>query len=98
MPRAHSIRLARPRRRRDGIHLPERLRAELADVARFVAGKAGNRRIQLMAYGMEAALKWATNNRDDMNPMRMLDLTQFALRLERKAPLRLVPRLRRIDK
>lgn len=98
MPRAHNIRAVRARRRRDGLHQPERLRGELAALARYVDREAPNRRLQLMAYGMQAALKWATNNRDDMNPTRMLDLTKFALRLERKTPLRLVPRLRRIDK
>jgi hypothetical protein len=89
-----SLRAVRPRRRRDGLQLPERQRAELAALARYVDLKAPNRSLQLLAYGAQVALRWATNNHDDMNPMRLLDLTAFGLRLERKTPLRLVPRLR----
>lgn len=50
--------------------------------------------MKCMSFGAQNALRWATNNRDDMNPMRLLDLTQFALKLEPRT-LALVPRLQR---
>lgn len=89
-----ALKVVRVRRRRDGLHLPERLRAELDQLTAYVNRRAPNHRMQLMAFGMQNALRWATNNRDDMNPMRLLDLTQFALKLEPRT-LALVPRLQR---
>lgn len=90
-----ALKVVRVSRRRDGLHTPERLRAEFEQVTAYVDKRAPNRRMQLMAFGMQTALRWALNNRDDMNPMRLLDLTQFALKLEPRTRLELVPRLQR---
>lgn len=89
-----AMKVVRLRRRRDGLHLPETLRAELHALSAYVNRRAPNRRLQLMAFGMETALRWATDNGNNMNPMRLLDLTQFALKLEPRT-LALVPRLQR---
>jgi len=89
-----ALKVVRTRRRRDRLHQPEVLRAEVQRLVDYVNRRAPNHRLQLMAFGMQNALRWATNDRDDMNPMRLLDLTQFALKLEPRT-LALVPRLQR---
>lgn len=89
-----ALKVVRARRRRDGLQQPERLRVEFEQLTAYVNRRAPNRRMQLMAFGMQTALRWALDNRDDANPMRLLDLTQFALKLEPRT-LALVPRLQR---
>lgn len=88
------VRRRRLPRRRDGLHQPETIRAERDRLAHYVDHAAKSQRLQLMAFGAKQALDWALDNRDDMRPSRLLDLTEFALQMQRRKPMRLVPSVR----
>lgn len=69
---------------------PEMLAKEVAALERYLED-APNRRMQLMAFGAKVALQWATDSTQNPAPTRLLDWTQFALKLKRRAPPKTVP-------
>lgn len=84
-----------PHRRRDGLQQPSEIRSERDALERYVTGDAKSRRLQLIAFGAKQALDWVLDNRQGMAMTRLLDLTAFALKIERRPPLKCVPRIQR---
>jgi hypothetical protein len=80
-------------RRRDGLQQPSEIRAERDKLDFYVKHDAKNRRLQLMAFGAKTALDWVLDNRQGMASTRLLNLTEFALKLEKRSPVTLVPRV-----
>lgn len=79
------------RRRRSGRrYSADERRDEIAALGRYVRREAPSRWMKAYALGAKQALQWVDDSSrgGDMNPMRMLDLTEFALRMQSPAPLR----------
>lgn len=86
--------IAHTPRHRDGTRKKAELVTEAEDLERYVERHAPNRRMQMYALGALQALKWVYEEpwkAGDMNPMRMLDLTAFALKLRGRKPVDGVP-------
>lgn len=92
------MKVVRPRRprRRDGVQQVDEIRGERDKLVHYVAHDAANLRLQLMAFGAKQALDWVLDNRQGMAVTRLLNLTEFALKLKRRRPLRVVPTLERV--
>lgn len=88
----------RLRRRRDGLQQPDEIRSERDKLEYYVTHEAKSRRLQLMAFGAKQALDWVLDNRQGMASSRLLNLTEFALKMEKRSPVKLVPRVRRVDR
>lgn len=84
-------------RRRDGLQQPAVIRAERDDLIAFLADKAKNQRMSLMAYGAKCALDWVLDNRSGFQVSKSLDLVTFALKWQRRPSLKTVPTIRRKD-
>jgi hypothetical protein len=80
-------------RRRDGLQQPSEIRAERDKLEQYAKFDAKSRRLQLIAFGAKTALDWVLDNRQGMAASRLLNLTEFALKMEKRSPVKLVPRV-----
>jgi hypothetical protein len=89
-----SKRPERARRHRDGTRTAAEIVEEAAALERYVERHAPNRRLQMYALGAKQALDWVRLRPwegGEMHPIRMLDLTAFALKLRGRKPVNGVP-------
>lgn len=88
------MRVVHTPRHRDGTRFRQELDAEAAELERYVERHAANRRLQMFAFGARIALDWVRLRPwegGELNPMRMLSLTEFALKLRGRKPVNRVP-------